>query len=90
MIAIAISPARFVRLTLIGIAFLGAVGHNAGAQDYPNRNIRLVIPFAAGGGTDTTDRNLAAGLAKELGQQVVPDNRPGAAGNIAADLVVQS
>ncbi|MBK8741946.1 MAG: tripartite tricarboxylate transporter substrate binding protein, partial [Betaproteobacteria bacterium] len=83
-------PVHFASLALIGVALMGVVSHSASAQEYPARPIRLVIPFAAGGGTDTTARNLAAGLAKELGQQVVPDNRPGAAGNIAADIAVQS
>jgi tripartite-type tricarboxylate transporter receptor subunit TctC len=59
----------------------------AAAAEYPARPIRLVIGFAPGGGTDTTARAISIKLSERLGQQVVVDNRPGAAGNIATDLV---
>jgi tripartite-type tricarboxylate transporter receptor subunit TctC len=54
---------------------------------YPSRPIRLVIPFAPGGVTDTSGRIVADYLSKKLGQQVVPDNRPGASGNIGSQAV---
>lgn len=54
---------------------------------YPNKPIRLVIPFAPGGVTDTSGRAVADFLSKRLGQQVVPDNRPGASGNIGSQAV---
>jgi len=57
---------------------------------YPERPIRLLVGFAPGGGTDTTARAIAQRLSIALGQQVVIDNRPGAAGNIAADIVAKS
>ena len=50
------------------------------AQQYPVRPIRLVIPWPPGGITDVISRTIAAALSESLGQQVVPDNRPGAAG----------
>src|SRR5687767_1846986 len=57
---------------------------------YPERPIRLVVPFAPGGGTDLIARTLGAGMSRELGQQVVIDNKPGAGTIIGTDLVAKS
>jgi tripartite-type tricarboxylate transporter receptor subunit TctC len=57
---------------------------------YPNRAIRFILPFPPGGGTDIVGRVLAQRLADELGQPVIPDNRPGAGGNIGAEVVARS
>lgn len=62
----------------------------ASAEDYPSRPIRLVIPFAAGGASDSLARLLARHLEKSLGQPVVADNKPGAGGMIAGQFVVRS
>src|SRR5438445_770752 len=59
----------------------------AAAQEYPTRPVRMIVGFAAGGGTDTTARPIAQKLSELFGQQVIVDNRPGAAGNIATDIV---
>jgi len=56
-------------------------------QGYPERPIRFLIPFAPGGATDIVARMLGPKLSERLGQQVVPDNRAGAAGNIAVEIV---
>jgi tripartite-type tricarboxylate transporter receptor subunit TctC len=64
------------------LAVLLVAGH-AGAQDYPNRPITLIVPFPPGGGNDTLARIVAAKLATALGQQVIVDNRGGANGTIA-------
>jgi len=56
-------------------------------QDYPNKPIRLVVPFATAGVTDTSARVLADKLSRQLGQQVIVDNRPGASGNIGTQQV---
>ena len=84
-----------------GSARLGAVGGgvlvlvcacgSAGAQEnYPSRPIRIVVSFAAGGPTDTVARVMGAKMGELLGQSFVVDNRPGAGGNIGADVVAKS
>ena len=72
-----------VRLAALVTAFaasLAAVGASAQAP-FPDKPIRLIVPFATGGVTDTSGRVIAEGLTKRLGQQVFVDNRPGASGN---------
>jgi tripartite-type tricarboxylate transporter receptor subunit TctC len=64
--------------------------NSATAQQYPVRSIRLVLGFAPGGASDTMARTLAAKLSEGLGQTIVIDNRPGAGGNIAAEIVAKS
>lgn len=66
------------------------LGAQPAAQNYPTRPVRMVIPFAPGGATDIIARVLEPRLSKHLGQQVVIDNRTGAAGNIAVELVSQA
>ena len=59
----------------------------ATAQNYPNKPIRIVVPFTPGGVTDTSGRLIAEQLSKRLGQQVIVDNKPGASGNIGTQQV---
>jgi tripartite-type tricarboxylate transporter receptor subunit TctC len=62
----------------------------AAAAPYPTRPVRLVVPFAAGGGADTLSRIIAPRLSDALGQTWVVDNRGGAAGNLAAEIVADA
>jgi tripartite-type tricarboxylate transporter receptor subunit TctC len=62
----------------------------AHAQEYPARQVRLILPFTAGGGTDLLARLLAQRLTEAMGQSFIVDNRPGAGGNLGADLVAKS
>jgi tripartite-type tricarboxylate transporter receptor subunit TctC len=71
-------------------ALFACIATVASAQSYPNRAIRLVVPFPAAGTTDILARAAAQKLTEAFGQSVVVDNRPGAAGNIGSDLVAKS
>lgn len=62
----------------------------AAAQDYPNRPIRLVVPYPPGGGNDTLGRLVAQRLSTALGQQVFVENKPGAGGNLGTELVAHA
>jgi tripartite-type tricarboxylate transporter receptor subunit TctC len=60
------------------------------ARDYPNKPVRFIVPFVAGAGTDTTARTIALKLSEAWGQQVIADNRTGAAGSIGVDLTAKA
>jgi tripartite-type tricarboxylate transporter receptor subunit TctC len=74
-----------IALVMIGLALGPAV-----AQDYPNRPVRIVAPFAPGAGNDLLGRLIAAELTKRLGGQVFVENKPGAGSQIGTDLVAKS
>jgi tripartite-type tricarboxylate transporter receptor subunit TctC len=74
---------------VVALAIAATAGAHA-QQDYPNRPVRLVVPFPPGGGNDTLGRIVAQRLTPALGQQVIVDNRPGAGGNIGTDQVAKS
>jgi tripartite-type tricarboxylate transporter receptor subunit TctC len=77
--------------TLIAlVALVAASASSLHAQTYPSRSLRIVVPFAPGGSTDIFARLIGERLAAALGQPVVIDNRPGAGGNIGAELVAKS
>src|SRR5437879_4887076 len=79
---------------LIWCAIALAVGHVASGiaaeGAYPQRPIRLIIPQSPAGASDTVGRVVAQKLGERLGQQIVCDNRPGATGNIGAELVAHA
>jgi tripartite-type tricarboxylate transporter receptor subunit TctC len=60
------------------------------AQTYPNKVVRLLVPFSAGSGSDTIGRIYAGGLSEVFGQQVILENRAGAAGNIGAEVAARA
>jgi tripartite-type tricarboxylate transporter receptor subunit TctC len=76
-------------LTLIAALTLFLTGV-ASSRDYPVKPIRVIVPYAPGGGTDTTARILAQKLTEQWGQSVIVDNRPGAAGIIGSDIVAKA
>ncbi len=75
---------------LIAAAILAAGAAGAGAQDFPNRQVTLVVPYAAGGGNDAMGRIVADKMSRTLGQQVVVENRGGAGGSIATRQVAKA
>jgi tripartite-type tricarboxylate transporter receptor subunit TctC len=80
---------RFLRLTVCGIA-MPAMSRAAGAQTYPSRPVRIIVGFAAGGTSDIGARLIGQWLQERLGQPFVIENRPGAATNIATEMVVRA
>ena len=69
---------------------LGIWGVYASAAGYPEKPIRMIIPWSPGGGSDTTGRIVGAKLSEALGQQILVDNRAGAAGNIATEATAKA
>src|SRR3954467_10449487 len=81
---------KFHRRKILGIAVGSVALRLARAQAYPSRPVRLMVGFAAGGGTDVAARLVSQWLAERLRQPFVIDNRPGAGGNLATETVVKS
>jgi tripartite-type tricarboxylate transporter receptor subunit TctC len=81
---------RFARAAGFGLTLVCGLAASADAQTFPAKPVRIVVGLAPGGGTDIVARHVGQKLAPTIGQQVVIDNRPGASGNIAAELVARS
>jgi tripartite-type tricarboxylate transporter receptor subunit TctC len=81
---------RIAQAASLLLALLCAAMPYAGAQEYPSRPIRLVIPWPPGGITDVIARTMGMMLSDSLGQQVVPDNRPGAAGTLGVGIAAKA
>ena len=82
------AAAWFRRAMALAAAFL--VPAVAAAQAWPARPVRIVVPYTPGGGIDTVARTLAQKLTEQLGQSVIVENRPGAAGVVGAEIVARA
>jgi tripartite-type tricarboxylate transporter receptor subunit TctC len=80
---------QFLHLA-VGAAALPALSRIAGAQTYPARPVRIVVPFAPGGATDIIARLIGQRLSERLGQQFIIENRPGAGSNVGTEAVVNA
>jgi tripartite-type tricarboxylate transporter receptor subunit TctC len=74
----------------VALATMFALPPSVGAQDYPSRPVKIIVPFPAGGTADVMPRIFSDWLARKWGQPVVIDNRTGAAGNIGAEAVAKA
>ena len=86
-------PARWMALGGAGLAalvMLGSAGPASAQSDYPNKPVRLIVPFAAGGSADVFGRFIAQRLQESLGQSFIIDNRPGGGSVIGTDAVAKS
>lgn len=77
-------------LAMIAGAMLGMLAPGAHAEAFPDKPIRLVVAFSAGGPTDIIARVIARDMGTRLGQQIIVDNRPGAGGDVAAEFVAKA
>ncbi len=89
-ILISASVAASALLTSAALFAQQPAASSQAASGYPDQPIKWVVPYPAGGGTDTLARTLGQAMAAELGQPILVDNRPGASTNIGADLVARS
>ena len=80
---------RFLSASVMGIA-LCAMAFSAMAQSYPNRPIRLIVPYPPGGNTDVVSRLISAKMSQKLGQPVIVDNKPGGSTIIGTDLLAKA
>lgn len=80
---------HFIRISIAAAVAAGAT-LAAQAQTWPEKDLRMVLPFSAGGSADISTRIFAAGLGRQLGRNVIVDNRPGAGGLLGSDMVAKS
>jgi len=81
---------RIACISLLASLLAAGAPASAAQSNYPNKPIRMVVPFAPGGGSDISARILAAGLQDVLGQTIVVDNRPGAGSILGCDIVAKA
>ena len=80
---------QFLRFA-VGAAALAALPRIARAQPYPNKPVRMIVPFAPGGNTDLIARLIGQWLSERLGQPFVIENRPGAGTNVGTEVVLRA
>lgn len=81
---------RWAPSAILGVFIVCVTMTSAYAAGYPERPIRLIVPSPPGGGTDTSTRTIVPKLSEILNQNIVVDNRPGASGNLGAEMVAHS
>lgn len=81
---------KLIKAAATGLGLLALGVGSASAQSYPTRNVTIVVPFAAGGPTDTVTRLVAEAMSKDLGQQILVENVGGAGGTLGAARVAKS
>ena len=79
-----------MKLQVFAALALCALGATAQAQTYPTKTVRIIVPFAPGGGSDFIARAVAPSLSKAMGQQFVVDNRPGAGSTLGSEIALKS
>src|SRR5215510_11818591 len=84
------SRRRAGRCLALAALLVAATASAAPAQTYPTQTIRLIVPFPAGGSNDVMGRLIAPHLEKALGQTVIVDNRPAAAGQVGTEAVARA
>ncbi len=75
---------------VLAAALMCVLGSTAHAQSYPSKTVRIIVPFAPGGGSDFIARQIAPPLTKAMGQQFVVDNRPGAGSTLGSEIALKS
>lgn len=82
---------QLIRTALaVACATAAVAGHAQDAASYPNKPVKIIVPFAPGGGSDFMGRLLAKQLSEKLGQPFIVENKPGAGGNLGAEIAVKS
>jgi tripartite-type tricarboxylate transporter receptor subunit TctC len=84
------NPTMHAAAAVFALVLASSIPGGASAQAYPTKPVRLLVTYAAGGASDIVSRVVAAKLSESLGQQVVVDNRPGASGILASELLIRS
>jgi len=79
-----------MKVFFVSILVLFSMSVSFAQSNYPNKSIKLIVPYATGGGSDILARQISAKLQNIWGQAIVVDNRPGASGNIGSEVVVRS
>ncbi|MCW5576902.1 MAG: tripartite tricarboxylate transporter substrate binding protein [Burkholderiales bacterium] len=79
-----------MNIRVLAAALLGTLACTAHAQNYPAKTVRVIVPFAPGGGSDFIARQIAPPLTKAMGQQFVVDNRPGAGSTLGSEIALKS
>src|SRR3954454_6577939 len=85
-----VSARRYASVLVLTLSFSLVGASSARAESYPDRPVKIIVPFAAGGTADAVPRIVADWLSRQWGQPVIIENRTGAAGNIGSDFVYHS